>query len=89
MKVMIFSTDLCPDCVEAKRRLEAAKPDAEISVVDITGSISSLKRFLKLRDTLEVFAPVREKHSVGVPFFLFDDGEQLLDVEAALRKLGI
>ncbi len=32
-----------------------------------------MRAFLKMRDTAEVYAPVREKHSIGIPALVVDD----------------
>ena len=46
--------------------------------------MAELKEFLTLRDTEAVFAPVRERHSVGVPCVIKEDGTITLDWEEVL-----
>ena len=57
---------ICPDCVLAKTRLEAASDAIELDYRDITGSTKTLKEFLALRDHDELFAPVVEAGRIGI-----------------------
>lgn len=90
MKVIIYGSDICPDCVETKDRL--AKEDAKdirCLFIDITENTGNMKRFLKLRDTLDICANVRDSHAIGIPLFQFEDGTYLLDAEKAYLKMGL
>ncbi|MFQ7310662.1 MULTISPECIES: hypothetical protein [Sellimonas] len=90
MKVIIYSSDICPDCVETKDRIAKANmDDLRCLFIDITENTGNLKRFLKLRDTLDLFDTVRRDHIIGIPLFQFEDGTYLLDKEEAFRKMGI
>ena len=51
---------------------------------DIDADIATLKEFLTLRDTEDVFAPVRARHGVGVPCVIKEDGTLTLDWESVL-----
>lgn len=51
-----------------------SEKNVRFAYVDITSGMGQLKQFLKLRDTMEVYAEVREQHYVGIPA-LFVDGE--------------
>ena len=48
-----------------------------------------MKRFLKLRDTMNLFAGVREGHTIGIPLFQFEDGTFTLNQQEAYQKMGI
>lgn len=71
-KVFVFGSEQCPDCVAMKALLEEHK--VRYSYIDILDSLGKLKMFLKYRDSLPEFEPVRQKGSVGIPFILVDDG---------------
>lgn len=49
--------------------------------VDITSGVTPLRAFLKIRDTSAVHAPVREKHTIGIPTLVIDDEVYLVSPE--------
>ncbi len=75
----IYGTDLCPDCVEAKRKLD--EKNIPYDYVDITASIGNLKAFMKMRDEEPAFDEAKKAGAVGVPAFVLDDGEIRLEIE--------
>jgi len=72
-KITMYGAAICPDCVLAKTRLEAASDAIELDYRDITGSTKTLKEFLALRDHDELFAPVVEAGRIGIPLFILED----------------
>ena len=82
MKLIVYGTLNCPDTVAALAEYE--KRGFQVDFRDIDKSIATLKEFLTLRDTEIVFAPVRERHSVGVPCLIKEDGTITLDWEEVL-----
>ena len=82
MKLIVYGTLNCPDTVAALAEYE--KRGLQVDYRDIDKSIATLKEFLTLRDTETVFAPVRERHSVGVPCLIKEDGTITLDWEEVL-----
>ena len=54
-------------------------------LIEITEDTTSMKEFLKLRDNLNEFAKVRQRSTIGVPFFVFDDGKMTFDVDEAIE----
>ncbi len=75
----IYGTDLCPDCVEAKKKLD--EKNIPYDYVDITASIGNLKAFVKMRDEEPAFDEAKKAGAVGVPAFVLDDGEIRLEIE--------
>ena len=67
----LFVSSLCPDCPPAIAAVKEKNLDCEI--VDITGSMANLKRFLKERDFSEDFDEIVEENRVGVPALKRDD----------------
>ena len=59
MKVVMYGTKACPDCVEAEENFKRERNP--ISVYGISDNIGYLKRFLTLRDTNPIFDEVKEK----------------------------
>lgn len=75
----IYGTDLCPDCVEAKKKLD--EKNIPYDYVDITASIGNLKAFMKMRDEEPAFDEAKKAGAVGVPAFVLDDGDIRLEIE--------
>lgn len=69
----IYGSPLCPDCVKCKDALEQA--GVSFVYLSITESLLALKQFLKLRETREEFAPVKERGQIGIPCILDEDGK--------------
>ncbi len=73
LKIFLFGSELCPDCIAMKNFLEANR--IRFSYIDILGSLGKLKMFLKHRDSRPEFEGIRQANSVGIPFILVNDGE--------------
>lgn len=84
MKVVMYGSDACPDCVEAQAILK--ENNIQFLYLDWTNSIGNLKRFLKLRDNNPLFDEVKKNGSVGIPCFQLEDGTLTLDLEEVLAK---
>ncbi|MBP1581296.1 MAG: hypothetical protein J6A26_02705 [Oscillospiraceae bacterium] len=74
-KIVLYGTPTCGDCPPVKEALTQA--GVTFAFVDVCESVGSLKKYLKIRDTAESHAMVREKHSVGIPTIVID-GEVIL-----------
>jgi len=87
MAIQVYGSNLCPETLHALSVFTANHymPD----FVNITGSIQLLKEFNELRDTLDIYAPVRERHSVGIPLFKLEDGTFTRDAKVAFASVGI
>ena len=72
MMLKIYGSEQCPDCVNCKRDLDAA--GVEYLYMNISENLLFLKKFLKLRDTNELFDPVRDKGQIGIPCIVREDG---------------
>lgn len=82
----VYGAQICIDCRNYKA-VQAAR-GFEAEYIEITESTQNLREFLALRDTEEVFAPARERHSIGIPLFVHEDGAKTLDIDEALAWLG-
>ena len=86
MKLIVYGSDLCPDCVEAHRLLNEANITYEYR--DFNADLRALKEFLALRDDPEhsaLFDPVRANGGIGIPCFLIPDVEITLDIQRVLE----
>lgn len=59
----------------------------EFVYFDISLDFGALKRFLKIRDTNDIFDPVREAGRVGIPTVLVDDKVMLGLEEEQIEEL--
>ena len=80
--VKIYGSPNCPNCVRAKALFE--EKGLPFPYVNISGSMEELKEFLKLRDTEELFAPIKEQGLVGIPCFRLESGLLTHDVRQAM-----
>ena len=78
----IYGSMLCPDCVECRADLDQA--GVEYEFLEFADSLRNLKEFLKLRDEDQIFLPVKEKGSIGIPCIVKEDGSITLDWEEFL-----
>lgn len=69
--ILIYGSEMCPDCRECKFNLDAYSIPYEYA--DITADLHALKDFLALRDREPVFDPCKENHSIGIPALIIDD----------------
>lgn len=86
MKLIVYGTNACPDCVEAIQKLDEKK--ADYVYLEFSNNMPNLKRFLKLRDTEVIFDAVKAQGKVGVPCFKLEDGTLTLNLEEVLDKIG-
>lgn len=63
--LIIYGTDLCPDCVQCKADLDQAGVAYEYR--SITENLPYMKEFLAIRDEEAVFAESREGGKIGIP----------------------
>lgn len=69
----LFVSSLCPDCETLLNAQRVPNVEGSIEWIDITQSMSNLKRFLRYRDQLEAFVPIREEGRVGIPVLIVDE----------------
>ena len=84
MKVVMYGTEICPDCVEAKAILTASA-GIELDYRDITKSTKTLKEFLAHRDHDPLFAPVIAVGNIGIPLFIPEDGSETFEIRDFLN----
>lgn len=84
MKLIIYGTTTCKDCVDALEALD--NRSVRYHFLEFSDSINNLKRFLKIRDTHPIFDSVKKQGSVGIPLFVFEDGTMTFNLEEVLRK---
>ena len=84
VKLTVYGSPLCGDCVETERVFQ--ERGIEYEFVNITESIANLKAFLAFRDQDERFADIRGLGRVGIPFFVFSHGARTFDRESAVDE---
>lgn len=81
----IYGAEICRGCREIKAVLD--EKNIAYEFVNITENIPNLRMFLKMRDTMPMFDPIREEGRVGLPVIELDDGTLTLDVESVMANL--
>ncbi len=85
MKITMYGTAICPDCVEAKEQLKN-RTDVDLNYKDITADTATLKEFLSYRDHEAMFVPVIEEGRIGIPFFILEDGTKTFEIPEYITK---
>ena len=86
MRVIMYGTDICPDCVEAKTKLATAAT-IQVEIRDITRSTKTLKEFLTFRDHDPMFNPVIKAGGIGIPFFITETNFKTFEVDDILAMV--
>lgn len=79
MKVIMYGSRICIDCVRAEEQLLKRK-DVQLEYRQMTKDTKTLKEFLAYRDHEPIFAPAIERGFIGIPFFILEDGTKTLDI---------
>ena len=80
IKVYVMQT--CPACTAVKQQL---KDDPHFLLTDIGEQARNLKQFLSLRDNNPAFERVRQRGTIGIPCFVFEDGSIVFSLEKAME----
>lgn len=80
MKITMYGTEICPDCVEAKIQLSKLH-EIQLDYRSITESTSILKEFLNYRDHDPLFKPIVKEGYIGIPFFILENGTKTFDIK--------
>ena len=67
----------CHACAVIKKIIEN---NPRFEIIDIGEHVMNLKQFLALRDNSPEFEVIRQKGSVGVPCFVFEDGRIVFSI---------
>ncbi len=73
----IYGSMLCKDCVQCREDLD--KAGVAYQYLDFADDLMHLKEFMKMRDTLPVFATARQEGKIGIPWVIDVNGEVSLD----------
>lgn len=79
MKLIMYGSEICPDCVKAKEVLVNFH-NIELDYRNITEKTSILKEFLSYRDHDTIFSDVIKNGKIGIPFFISEDGTKTFDL---------
>lgn len=85
MKLTVIGSHLCED---TRNALEVLKEkNVEVNFENMSESLDSLKAYLAVRETSEMYKAVRAAGGIGIPCFVFKDGTKTLDLSAVLTKI--
>ena len=80
--MIIYGSDLCPDCINCKADLDKAGVVYEYR--SITEHLPYMKEFLAIRDREQIFDGPREAGGIGIPCLVGEDGTVSLSWEQYL-----
>lgn len=85
MKLKIVGSHLCEDTQNALKVLK--EKNVEVEFINISETLESLKVYLQLRDTEEIYKEVKKNGGIGIPCFIVEDGEKTLSLDKIIEKL--
>lgn len=82
----VYGAEICVDC----RNFKAIQKSRgfEVEYIDITENTKNMREFLKIRDTDSIFDEVKQRHGIGIPLFVREDGKKTFDLNEALSWIG-
>lgn len=86
MKITMYGTPICSECVAAKAKLEANRR-VELIYKNITENTDTLKEFLVYRDSNVMFEEVKRAGKIGIPFFILEDGTKTFNAVELNHKI--
>ena len=84
MKITVIGSHLCPDTLYAIHQLAAAGVDTKYH--DILSCHADLRMYLHIRETSDLYAPLRGTERLGVPLFIREDGSMTLELKEILGE---
>lgn len=84
--VKVYGADICVDCRNYKAIWQ--KHGFEAEYIDIIENTKNLKEFLEIRDAEPIFDRVKQRHGIGIPLFVREDGTKTFDINEALSWIG-
>ena len=84
--IKVYGSHMCGDSEELQKYFN--EYEIRYQFLDITDNLRNLGRFLRYRDTLEIFDNCRKTGDIGVPFLIDDEGEKTLDWKGWLIRHG-
>lgn len=82
----VYGAAICVDCRNYKAIQE--KRGFEAEYIDITENTKNLREFLEIRDNDPVFDMVKNRHGIGIPLFVREDGAKTFDFNEAFAWIG-
>lgn len=77
--IKVYGMKTCPDCSYIYDQIKDKA--SEYEYVEIGEHVKNLKEFLIARDNNPIFKDCKANGSVGIPYFVFEDGKISLTPE--------
>ena len=82
MKLTLIGSHLCKETLYAIIKLRDS--NAVIDFQNISASFDALRAFLKYRESSPAFDAAKANGTIGIPFFILEDGTQTHDLKYVL-----
>lgn len=83
--MIIYGTQDCSTCIATKAELDDLGIAYEFKDLALT---INLKEFLKHRDTLDIYAEVKELGAIGIPTFVLEDETITIELDEVKKFYG-
>ena len=84
--IKVYGSHMCRQSRELQESFD--ENGINYQFLDINENLRNLSRFLRYRDTLEIFDNCRKIGDIGVPFMIDDEGVKTLDWKGWLKEHG-
>ncbi|MBQ3376229.1 MAG: hypothetical protein IJG49_07450 [Erysipelotrichaceae bacterium] len=84
--IKVYGSHMCGDSEELQKCFN--EHEIKYQFLDITDNLRNLGRFLRYRDTLDIFENCRKIGDIGVPFMIDDEGVKTLDWRGWMKDHG-
>lgn len=83
----VYYAPICIHCRNFMHLVKLRGLEDRVEAVNIIESTANMKEFLRLRDTSDLYIPVRQEGRIGIPCFVVGE-DVILDVNEALARIG-
>lgn len=85
MKITMYGSHLCQNVIYGISKLKDY--DVEIDFRNISSDFKALKEFMAYRESDEIFNYAKENDKIGIPFFIYENGEKTFDFKEIIEKI--
>ena len=82
----VYGAEICVDCRNYKAIQKNRGFEAEY--IDITENTKNMREFLEIRDHDSIFDEVKQRHGIGIPLFVREDGLKTFDINEAMKWIN-
>lgn len=91
MELTVWGSSYCQDTLYGLLKVKDSIKNNSVKIIlnNISTNMPVLKEFMNNRENNPIYKPVKENNGIGMPYFVFEDGTETLNLEEALEKIAI